>query len=274
MAGGGGTVELDLGGRTGTHYRTSPDGETWSDWTRLRSVPTVAAPQAEGNHPVFTQLRNGAGLKSPVFSTSVVVDSTPPELTQPSVSLRTGALGEAEAMVPVEVRWDARDRTAGLAEARVSVSCGEGQRQRTEAPGQSEPGELVTWEAGAWLFTGAGCEVTANALDGAGNSDRATVAVQNVDYLADGNMTATVRGDQAGLVARRGPDGGRAALTLDGEAVALIDLFAPEPGVSEVVHVLDLPDGEHTLSVEPTGTSDPSSSGVAVAVEGFVSLER
>ena len=56
--------------------------------------------------------------------------------------------------------------------------------------------------------------------------------------------------------------------------MALIDLYAPEPGVPEVVHVLDLPDGEHTLSVEPTGTSDPSSSGVAVAVEGFVSLER
>ena len=118
------------------------------------------------------------------------------------------------------------------------------------------------------------CEVTAIALDGAGNSDRATVVVGDVGYVPGTTTEAIVRGSQAGLVARRGPDGGRAALELDGEPVALIDLYAVEPGEPEVVHVLDLPEGEHTLSVEGIGTSDPSSSGSAVVVEGFVSLSR
>ena len=37
-------VALDLGGRTGTHVRTSFDGETWSEWRRIRAAaPTVTA---------------------------------------------------------------------------------------------------------------------------------------------------------------------------------------------------------------------------------------
>ena len=272
----GGTVEIDLGGRVGTHYRTSPDGETWSDWSRLRGTPKAVIPQTEGSYTVFTQLKSGPGLKSPVFSDSVVVDDTPPEVTQPSVWLRPGALGANEATVPVTVRWDARDVTAGLADARVAVSCGEGRQQRTDAPGHADPGELVTWAAEAWVFPADSCEVTAIAKDGAGNTSRATVAGTVGRYApAEGEpAVVTIDGSQAGVVARRGPDGGRAALHLDGEAVALIDLYSPEAGGLEVVHVLDLPAGEHTLSVEPIGSSDPLSGGAEVVVEGFVSLAR
>jgi lysozyme len=278
VASAGGTVEFDLGGRTGTHYRTSADGEDWSDWQRLRSRPTAVIPESVGTHTVFLQLKNGPGLKSPVFSDSIVVDDTPPELTQPSIRLRTGVLGADGVSVPVTVAWDARDETAGLADAHVLVACDDGQQQRYEAPGQAEPGELSPWQATAWLVPDRSCEVTAVAADGAGNTAQATIAdviAQGVGNVAadGGPATATLGGSQAGVVARRGPDGGRAALDLDGEPVALVDLYAPEAAGPEIVHVLDLPAGEHTLTLEPIGSSDPSSNGTVVAVEGFVSLD-
>ncbi|MGD8487069.1 MAG: GH25 family lysozyme [Chloroflexota bacterium] len=275
-ASGGGTVELDLGGRVGTHFRTSPDGETWSEWRRLRGTPTAVIPETEGEHTVHLQLKNGPGLKSPIFRDAITVDGTPPELTAPTISLRTGLLGSGAADIPLTARWEARDLTAGLADAEVLVSCGDGQRQRTEASGHGEPGELVTWEAQTWAFPGAVCELTAIAADGVGNTAQQSVSgsIANVEPAADATATATLSGDQLGIVAERGPDRGRASVILDGEAVALIDLYAPEAAGPELVYVADLPEGEHRVAVEATGSRDERSSGLEVAIEGYVTLTR
>jgi len=272
-ASGGGTVELDLGGRVGTHIRTSEDGETWSKWQRLRGTPTAVIGDTEGNYTVYAQLKNGPGVKSPVFKDSVVVDATPPEVFPPSVWLRTGPLGEGAASVPVSVRWEARDATAGLADAEVVVRCGDEQSQRTEAPGHAQPGELAAWKSDAWLFPDAPCDVSAIAVDGAGNRSRETLSGPLARVVPLDAATA-VEADEVGVIARRGPDAGRAALLVDGEAVALIDLYAPEVTDSEVVHVIALADGPHSLAIEATESSDPASTGVEVTVEGVATLSR
>jgi lysozyme len=269
----GGTVELDLGGRVGTHIRTSPDGETWTAWQRLEGTPTAVIGEEEGSYTVFAQLRYGGGLRSPVFSDSIVVDATPPEVTEPSVWLRTGALGTGDATVPVSVRWEARDVGAGLTDARVVVRCGEGEKQRTKAPGRSDPGELAAWAAEAWLFPGEACDVTAVVRDAAGAAVRATASGPQAQVLSSTSADA-VEAAEVGVIARRGPDRGRAALLVDGQSVALIDLYAPEAGEPEVVEVIALAPGQHSLAIEPTGSSDPASTGVAVEVEGYVTLSR
>ena len=62
-------------------------------------------------------------------------------------------------------------------------------------------------------------------------------------------------------------------MLIDGQPVDLIDLYAPEPGGPEVVYVADLaPGSPRSISVEPTGTSDPASTGSSVVIDGFVTL--
>ncbi len=269
----GGDVELDLGGRDASHIRTSPDGETWSKWSQIRGTPTAPIPATEGEHAVFAQFRNGPGLRSAVVSDSIIVDQTPPDLSGLTVALREGSL---DGGIPVAVRWDARDAMAGLSDATVAVGCGDDRVRRTEAPGSAEPGQQASWEAEAFITPGGDCTVTAIAADGAGNTARATSdSVTVSDVPANGDQPTTmVNADQAGIIARRGPDLGRAAVLLDGDAVALIDLYAPEVGEPEVILVLDLGGGEHTIEIEPTDSSDPASSGTGVVIEGFASLDR
>jgi GH25 family lysozyme M1 (1,4-beta-N-acetylmuramidase) len=263
----GGTVKLDLGGRTGTHVRTSLDGEEWSDWTRLRSsAPTATVPGEEGSHEIWVQLKAGPGLRSPKVSTTVVVDATPPEISAPTVSLRVGAMATGEASLPVSVRWDALDATAGLSDARISVSCGQGRSVRSDAPGSAEPGERVSWDAQAYVFPDASCDVMAISADGAGNTNRATAeGVSSSIVSATGS--ATVRGAQVGVIARRGPETGRMAVLLDGQPLGLVDLYAETAEGPAVVFVADLPEGEHTITVEPTD-------GSTLSVEGFATLDQ
>jgi hypothetical protein len=268
-------VEIDLGGREARHYRTSLDGETWSQWTRLRSAPVAKLAAEEGEQPVFIQLRNGPGLKSPVFSEAITLDLSGPEVSQPTVSLREGPFGEGRFPVPVSVRWEAFDDHAGLADGAALASCEPGGSVRAEAPGSAGPRERVGWEAAVGLVPLAPCSVTAIGRDGVGNTTRVTtdgIRVELLESIDVDGASATVGGDQVGVVARRGPDSGRASVSIDGRAVGLVDLYAPEPNGAEIVYVVDLDGGPHMISIEPTGTSDPASSGTAVEIEGFVSL--
>ncbi len=276
VATGGGRVELDLGGRTGTHIRTSSDGEDWSKWSRLRAqAPTATIPTEEGTYEVFAQLKAAPGLKSPVVSDSIVVDTTPPEVSTPSVVMRAGPLGAGEAIVPLTVRWDARDEVAGLADAVVATACGEDATVRTDAPGQADPGESVTWEAEAFAFPAAECTVTAVGRDGARNRTRATGAPFGVAFepAVGTSPSATVSASQVGVVARRGPEAGRVAILRDGETVASLDLYAPDEEAAAVVWVGGLPSGEHTVSVEPIDDLERTDD-LESAVEGFVTLTQ
>jgi hypothetical protein len=61
---------------------------------------------------------------------------------------------------------------------------------------------------------------------------------------------------------------------VDGEEAGLVDLYAPESGGPEIVHVVDLTPGvAHEVVVQPTGTSDASATGSAISIEGFAVLE-
>jgi lysozyme len=275
VASAGGTVELDLGGRVATHLRTSPDGEAWSAWERVGAVPTASIPRSEGEHELFVQLRYGAGLRAPLVSDSIVVDTTPPTMSEAAVALRTGPLGDDGTSLPVAVRWEASDETAGLGDASVAVACGEGSAQRTEAPGAAEPGTLVAWDAEAFVVPGAACSVTAIAADAAGNTSRQRVEDVRASLVAVApgeEPVATVEATDVGIVARRGPDGGRASVVVDGEPLALIDLYAPLPTGPEIVLVTPLSAGAHEITVEPTASADPAATGNAVVIEGFATL--
>ncbi|MFI5292732.1 MAG: glycoside hydrolase family 25 protein, partial [Candidatus Limnocylindrales bacterium] len=271
-------VALDLGGRDATHLRTSADGETWTGWTAIRGEPRAAVGREEGDHTLYVQLRVGNGLTSPVLSDSIALDRTGPEVTRPTIRLRLAPLGgEATALsVPVEASWEALDPTAGLSEAAVAIDCGPGDRTRTPVPGAAAPGTATPWATAISLPSDARCDVSVIGRDGVGNETTVTAGPLEAAIVpvADGTLaSAEVTGDQVGIVARRGPDLGRAAVYLDGEAIDLVDLYHPTPTAPEIVYVTDLAPGEpNTISIEATGTADPDATGTDVVIDAFVTL--
>ncbi len=305
-------VEIDLGGRSGTHMRTSPDGRTWSRWMPIRGTPRAELGSTEGSHTLHVQLRDGHDVKSPVFSDAITLDTSGPQLSTPTIRLRLAPLGEAAAAIseatdvddataaptadgpaaiasappsrpggagagiPIEVGWEASDAIAGLSEASLSIACDGDRAVSIDAPGSAEPGQLMTWSAPAVVAPDARCRVTVTGRDGVGNATRAradTVVATVIAAAGDGSSGVSVEGRQVGIIARRGPDLGRAAVRVDGEAIALVDLYAPVTGEAEVVHVIDLVPGvPASIALEATGSSHPDSSGTAIAIDGFVTL--
>jgi GH25 family lysozyme M1 (1,4-beta-N-acetylmuramidase) len=268
-------VALDLGGRDATHLRTSPDGESWSGWSAIRGEPRGAIGREEGPHTLYVQLRTGAGLTSPVFSDSITLDRTGPEVSPPVIRLRQAPLGDDPVGVPVEVTWEALDPAAGLSDASVLVGCGPESRSETAAPGSAAPGRAASWTAALSLVPDADCHVSVIGRDGVGNETTVEAgAVAATVPVNDGDQPGTsVTGDQVGIVARRGPDLGRAAVYLDGEAIDLIDLYHPTPTGPEVVYIADLTPGvPTTITLEATGSSDPDATGTDVVIDAFVTL--
>jgi GH25 family lysozyme M1 (1,4-beta-N-acetylmuramidase) len=305
-------VELDLGGRSATHLRTSADGQTWTAWRPIRSVARASLGDVDGPQTLHVQLRNGPGLRSPVYRDAITLDRRGPAMAGTHVRLRDGTLGTDPPTIPVEVSWEATDDEAGLSDASVDVSCalddvppstasggsagsgtrdtsgvpgasgvadGSGAVMRYEVPGSAAPGESSSWTASAALTPSVPCRVTVIGRDGVGNVTRVTVDDLMTSLVAASPSAggtaheAMVDGDQVGIIARTGPDGGRAAVLLDGEAIGLIELYAPASTEPGIVYVVDLePSAPGHLSVQPTDTSDPASSGDRVEIVGLVTL--
>jgi GH25 family lysozyme M1 (1,4-beta-N-acetylmuramidase) len=304
-------VEIDLGGRSGTHLRTSPDGRTWSRWTPIRGTPRAELGSTDGSHTLHVQLRDGREVKSPVFSDAITLDTRGPQLSTPTIRLRLAPLGEGAAIseapdvddaiasptaddaatlpsapspgpggagagIPIEVGWEASDAVAGLSGASLSIDCDGDRAASIDAPGSAEPGQLMTWSAPAVVAPDTRCRVTVTGRDGVGNATRTradTVVATVIAAAGDGSSGASVEGRQVGIIARRGPDRGRAAVRVDGEAIGLVDLYAPSTGEAEVVHVVDLVPGvPASITLEATGTSHPDSTGTAIAIDGLVTL--
>ena len=286
-------VQIDLGGRSGTHMRTSPDGRTWSRWSPIRGTARAELGSGEGSHTLHVQLRDGAGLKSPVFSDSIALDTSGPQVSAPTVRLRLGPLGTGAAEVstspgtaapspgpgtaiPIEVGWEASDAVAGLADAALSIECDGHAAALSDAPGSAEPAQVATWAAPGAVSPDATCQITVIARDGAGNATQTTadtIVATLVPVSSEGSLSASVEGRQVGIIARRSPDLGRAAVLVDGDAVGLVDLYAPVAGGPELVHVVDLgSDAPASITLEATGTSHPDSAGTAIAIDGFVTL--
>ena len=80
-----------------------------------------------------------------------------------------------------------------------------------------------------------------------------------------------VRFDGMGIdwVTVTGPNRGRARLWIDGEAVRVVDLFAPARTFDVIESVDGLADGAHTLEIEVLGRHSPTSRGGWVAVDRF-----
>ena len=83
--------------------------------------------------------------------------------------------------------------------------------------------------------------------------------------------SAVIRFDGVGidLVTVIGPNRGRARLSIDGEPVRVIDLYAATRSFGTVERIDGLADRPHTLRVEVLGRRSPESHGRWVAIDRF-----
>ena len=235
----------------------------------------------------------------------ITLDLTGPVLASVGASIASGPLTIDGSLVPLDVRWDASDELTGLSDAAVEVACGESVPTSVAVPGSARPAEAKSVGATTAIGTGSTCGVTVVASDGVGHVTSETLPEvttallpeepsdrvvhqgewrsQDMAGTSDGRvhvattpesrLEATVAGDEAGVVAVRGPSGGRATVSLDGAPVATVDLYAPVAGGPEVVAVMPLtPDTSHVLAITPDGEADPASAGTDVAIDGVVLL--
>jgi hypothetical protein len=265
------SVALDLGGRDATHLRTSPDGERWSSWQPVGRTPRASLPVEEGLHTLYVQLRHGRGRSSAVLSDSIWLDRTGPLVSRPDVRLRAGPLAGG---LPITVAWQAGDGTAGVRDATITTTCGD-ETATSDVPANVAPGETASLSGEAAVPPGGSCAVVVVGRDGVGNETRSEASEVTVSMTpgGEGAVRGTLSGRQVGIVARRGPDAGRAAISVGDQAPVLVDLYAATPQEPAVVHVAEIsPAAPVDVSVEPTGTADPAATGDRVAIESFVTL--
>jgi GH25 family lysozyme M1 (1,4-beta-N-acetylmuramidase) len=90
--------------------------------------------------------------------------------------------------------------------------------------------------------------------------------------LARSSVEVTFRGTGIDWISSRGPDGGKAAISVDGVLVREVDGYAPSHEAGVVRAVDGLAPGIHTLRIVVLGEARGASRGTFVTVDGFVVL--
>jgi len=87
---------------------------------------------------------------------------------------------------------------------------------------------------------------------------------------AGAKITLTFRGTSITWQGGHGPDGGIAAVQVDGGAVAQVDTFGPTQKFQEVMFAqAGLADATHTLTIQVTGQKNAASTGTKIVVDAF-----
>lgn len=297
-------AQLDLRGADGREVRVAVGDGSFGSWEPFaRSFDFSLADgegESDGSREVRAQLRSARGVRSPIFSDDIVLDTQAPSLERLAVSMAADArVPRSGARVPALAGMAASDATSGLDRSVLAATCGG--RQRASVISSSSTADL------GYLLDLRGCDLEAKATDLAGHvaarrladlrvgladvrngSQRITLSGKWVqrsaaDALrktllraskAGARVTMTFDGSQVAIVAQRGPNGGRAEVIIDGQPAGTIDLYAPSKDVRRIVFLANVRRGEHVISVRVLGTGRAASSGSVVKLDAFLVLDR
>jgi GH25 family lysozyme M1 (1,4-beta-N-acetylmuramidase) len=293
------STSADLGAVDGAEARVALGDEPFGPWQPYAAALPIELADAEGPQVAQVQLRSFRGVLSPVFSDEVSLDSVPPDIRELTVSMVQDArLPLDGSRVPGGAAMRASDETSGLDSTSLELRCGT--RSHTQASSIAEAGLRAPLDR-------SGCSVVAKAIDRAGHRGRRALKGIRISLLdarpgtaglalkgtwqnvtseralrqtilrstgAGAQAKLRVSGSQLAIVARKGRDGGRATVTLDGEPVVTLDLYASKPQQRRVVLVIDLPPGEHVVVVENAGEGRRASAGTTLDLDAFLVLER
>jgi cell wall-associated NlpC family hydrolase/N-acetylmuramoyl-L-alanine amidase len=104
-----------------------------------------------------------------------------------------------------------------------------------------------------------------------GSSSASTASGGTFRWLnSPGVMTVKFSGTYLGWIGKRAPQYGKARVTVDGGTPVIVDLYSPTSQYQKSVWDTGLlAQGDHTVSIEWTGTKNPSSSACNIAVDAF-----
>lgn len=293
------TVQADLRAYDGEEVRYAAGAEPFGPWLPYDDRFDLKLSAEQGKQEVRLQLRSFRNVKSPVLREDIKLDSVPPVVWGPRLSLRAGVrVQKSGARVPAKVDMGARDDTSGLRSSALKAVCG-GKERASTYKAASSAGLNVQLDRN-------GCSLTARADDAVGHRTTQTLdaSVGLFDVRAtsqrvtlngawktrrDGDAlgktlartsskdaTAKLRfdGAQVAVVARRGPAGGRFKVIIDGQHVDTIDLYAKSGDSRRIVYVRDVPKGEHEIKLRATGTSSAKSTGSMIWLDAILVVER
>jgi GH25 family lysozyme M1 (1,4-beta-N-acetylmuramidase) len=291
---------VDLVGVDGKDVRVALGNGPFGEWQPYQKrLPFELAPN-EGPQTARVQLRSFRGVRSPVFSDDIILETQPPKITELALSLTQGGRAAASgARVPATARMSASDVGSGVAASVVEATCGNRiQSSDGGASGKAQVAAQLGLE---------GCSVKGTASDVAGHSVEKTVGplsigvhdirssdtrvalrgawsdVEGTKAIGKTLVRATAagpsaklrfKGAQVALVAQRGPSGGQAEVVLDGAVVATVDLYAATTSARRLVFVSDVQPGAHVIVVRSLGKGQAASQGTAVELDAFVVLDR
>ena len=292
------TTLADLSRYDGTEVRVALEDGNFGPWTPFQNPYPVQLGNTQGPRSVLLQLRSYRGVPSPVISESISLDSVPPKVKGPWVSMASGGqLRRDGDRIPISASAQAKDATSGLESTRIETSCGSRRSSRArQAPD-------VDLEAN---LDRTGCTVTGSGTDKLGNTGSASISPRiklhdirersrDVSLKGDwktirmrsalgGTLTQstspgararlTFEGAQYAIVARRGPSGGLLEVRVDGKPVTTIDLFAKKSDGRRVVHVGSVPRRKHVLELRAVGSARPASAGTSIWLDAVLVLDR
>jgi SpoIID/LytB domain protein len=87
---------------------------------------------------------------------------------------------------------------------------------------------------------------------------------------ASSSSTVKFRGTSIAWIGPKAPSYGRAEVFIDGTSRGVVSQYAPTVAYQQAIwSISGLPEGEHTLKIQPTGTKDGASSGTAIVLDAF-----
>ena len=292
-------VLADLRGYDGTEVRYAIGDGPFGPWQPYRKWFGLDLSRRQGKQEVGVQLRSFRGVTSPVLRDTIKLDSEPPTMWGPRVSLHQGTrVQKGGAKVPFIVDTGGKDASSGLARTRLTAACS-GNVVKREASTERKLTMTVRLRR-------SGCVLTAAATDKLGlqATRQFSPSVQLID-LKPGNkavgfvrgwtklkgsealggtlaradapnatMKIRIDGSQFALVVRRGPAGGRLQVIVDGKLVDTIDLYAKDGDPRRVAYVRDVPRGKHLVKLRATGTGRSASTSSIVWADAVLVLDR
>jgi Zn-dependent metalloprotease len=228
-------------------------------------------------------------------------DATPPTVSKPGHSLPLGLLGPPLAPVLLRTSTDASD-PSGLARVEWQNRSGSGDWADTSGPDYSlrpfdryvipsstlrsdrvrvedEQGNLSGWRSSSAIVrlyqeTSTSPQVVKtgawNTVAEAGASGGSVISASQAGRSV---QIRVPRATDLAWVATRGPDRGRATVTVDGVIKATVDLFAPTVERARVVYTTSFNGTKaHTIKVTVSGRRAAQSTGTKVTVDAFVAI--
>ncbi len=293
------SVIADLRGYDGKDVRYAYGDEPFGPWLPFDDRFSLTLSETQGKQDVRLQLRSFRNVKSPVVSDSIGLDSVPPRVWGPRVSLRDGVrVQRSGTRVPTTVAMGASDATSGLDGSTLTAICG-GRTRAADYSTAGQAGLTVQIDRSGCTLKGTADDVvghrTSRALDPAvalfdvrHSSARVRLngswqTLKHKDSLAgtlartsskDATAKLAFEGAQFAVVARGGPSGGGLKVIVDGKRVDTIDLYAKRGDSRRIVYVGDVPRGSHEVKLRPTGSGSSRSSGSLVWLDAILVLDR